>query len=1180
MTQLPSPSEADRKQARTANPETHAWVDASAGSGKTKVLTDRVLRLLLNGAQPHRILCLTFTKAAAANMSNRLMDQLAKWATMPDDQIRSDLLKLTGLPPEDEKIQQARSLFAFLLDAPGGLQFQTIHSFCQSLLARFPLEAGVPLGFSVCDDRTSRSLLDTAEREIFASAAADPKGALEHALEHLLSDLGEEGFKTITSEIIGARSTLAPLLAQGPALPILHLRRLLEIGEAGDEAALRHDFVARDFSALRATLPVLLTGTSSTDTATAQCVEQFLALPTAERMQGIEAYIGWLLVEKNRKPRARLLTKAIADKNPEIVDLLKAEQEAALRFALSLRKLRCLETSSAMLLYASELLTRYQRLKRERLTLDYEDLIEEAVRLVTNQNALWVLFKLDGGIAHVLVDEAQDTNERQWLLLRRLTGDFFAGESAYDTTEEGLRTLFAVGDYKQSIYSFQGADPDAFINERTHYSMSATTAKQPFAQEVFQVSFRSAQPVLDLVNCVFTGNPQTRNSLLDFPQHEAAPKNRQLAGRVELWPLAPSLQAEEDEPWLLPDRIRPYLAPRSRLARIIARQIHQWCYVEKRELPSRGRPVQPGDVLVLVRTRGPFVPELVKACKQLGLPVAGVDRMLLTDQLAVEDLLALIDVLLLPDDDLSLASVLKGPLCNLAEEALCALAAQRTSDSGKQPLWQRLQERARENDPQLARITAYLHGLMSEADRITPYALIAGILARPCPASAESGRKAMLVRLGAEANDPLDELLASCLDYELSETPSLQGFLRWMRKDATEIKRELHQPMGQVRIMTVHGSKGLEAPVVIVADGRDLPRDRRRLLIDPRDENSLPLLSASSEQEPEILRQRRETLHSRDIAEYHRLLYVALTRAEDWLIMAGWDRKKTGKGSSEEPEETDTTSTDSSKPLCWYELVADGMTRLSGSVQHGEFDTRWLEAQHGWTGPHLVYETPQLGPLRSEKQVQLRDDVPSDAPLPAWTHTLPIAEPQPTRPLTPSRLIEDEPPVISPLLGQAEGQSEWRYRRGHIIHRLLQTLPDLPVADRAEAARLWLAANAPGPEGHSALKETLRVMNDPEFAPLFSPGSRAEVPIVGRMGTQIISGRIDRLVVQGFTVWIVDYKTNRAPPASIEDIPQGYIRQLEAYRTVLAEIYPQHRIRTALLWTSTAEMMEVNTPQI
>lgn len=1149
-------SEADRKQARTASPATHAWVDASAGSGKTKVLTDRVLRLLLQGAAPHRILCLTFTKAAAANMSNRLMDRLAKWATLPSDQLQHELHLLTGDIPETEKIETARSLFAALLDAPGGLQFQTIHSFCQSLLARFPLEAQVPIGFSVCDDRTSRSLLDAAEREIFAVAAANPHDTLEHALEHLLGTLGESSFSKLTSEIIGARGQLAPLLRTGPALPALRLRSTLDLPERLSAHDAIAAFCARDDSGLRAALPEISASTTPTDKETAKILTLWLECPSGRRPDILDQYLNRLLANKQTTLRDRLVTKAVSD---SVKSLLKEEQDSALQLVHIVKKFRCLETTEAMMHFAHELLGRYQRLKRERLTLDYEDLIEEAAGLVQREDALWVLFKLDGGIDHVLVDEAQDTNERQWKMLRRLTGEFFAGTGTHDPVEDGLRTLFAVGDYKQSIYSFQGADPDAFVHEREHYALKARSTQQPFAQEVFKVSFRSAQPVLDLVNSVFTGNPQTRESLLDFPLHEAAPRNTHLAGRAELWPLAPSVQSEE-ETWLLPDRVRPYLAPRSRLAQMIAKQIHHWCSIEKREIPSRGRPLQPGDVLVLVRTRGPFVAELVKACKQLDLPVAGVDRMQLKEQLAVEDMLALLDVLLLPDDDLALATVLKAPFCGLSEDALCDLAHSRAGEG----LWHRLQARAKAN-PTLERITQWLHQLMSEADSITPYALLAGILARPCPANPNSGRKAMLTRLGAEASDPLDELLASCLEYEQSETPSLQGFLRWVRQDSSEIKRELHQPMGQVRIMTVHGSKGLEAPVVIVADGRELPKDNRRLLVDPRDEGSLPFLAASSKDEPDLLKARRALLRGRDLSEYHRLLYVALTRAEDWLIMTGWDRKSR---SSEEAE--DDSPPDFDKPLCWYDLVADGLSRMNGAVPV-DFDVTPLDAQYGWSGKALVYETAQQGEVRSEK-MQSDSGPAQEAALPLWATTLPAAEPTPNKPLAPSRQSEEEElPILSPL---AEAE-EWRYRRGHLIHRLLQTLPDVPATQREEAARLWLAAHAPGREGERALKETLQIINDPVFAPLFGPNSRAEVPIVGVIGERTLSGRIDRLAVTADTVWVVDYKTNRQPPKNPADIPAHYARQLTSYRAALQPIYPQHRIRTALLWTSAGLWMEI-----
>lgn len=1104
------------RQRRAANPDCSAWVDASAGSGKTRVLTDRVLRLLLRDVPAHRILCLTYTKAAAANMANRLAKELGAWARMQEADLTVALRTLTGEPPEPETLTRARQLFARVLDVPGGLQFLTIHGFCQSLLARFPLEAGVPVGFTVLEERTSQKLLADAARQVIATASP--------AVTHLLATFDPSAFRKQIAAIVQARGQLARVLDHHGSV------------EQATEAVRVRLGVDR-LPDLRARIPVdamrravdLLTQGAKTDQKLADQWAMFLANPQAGMMSLADS-----VLTKERTPRARLPTKKLADAHPDLVTLIREVQEIGLAVVEQEAVLCTMETTAALLAVSGDLLTRYRALKERAVALDFDDLIEHAQNLLHSVGAPWVLYKLDGGISHVLVDEAQDTNAAQWQILDSLTGEFFAGDTARNAGVPP-RTVFAVGDYKQSIFGFQGADPESFRQARDTVRTRVRGADQHFEEQIFNTSFRSAQGVLDVLNRIFA-DPDAARGLGDaFPLHRAA---KTLPGQVELWPLAVSERATDDTPWPLPETTGAFLSPRRRVAERLAQRLHQM---------KQDGLAHEGDMLVLVRSRTGFVAELMRACKACGLAVAGADRMQLTDQLAVEDVLAVLAVLLQPEDDLTLATVLKGPFVGLDEDQLFALAQGRAGS-----LWARVQAR----EPIL---TAWLYALMNRADSVTPYALIAGLLAQPCPADAHSGRRAVLGRLGPEAADPLDELLAVTLAYEETETPTLQGFLAWLPASDTQIKREMEQAGRAIRIMTVHGAKGLEAPVVVLADAESQPKSPTSpLLFDRDDPCAPPLLAPNTAGEAAPARARRAALQDRTEAEYRRLLYVALTRAERILIVAGWNGRK-----KEKPGEKDAEKAKGPETRSWYQMVEQGLRALPGT------DTIPFDAPGAWLGDALCFRSGG-----SQEAVASRA-APSVVTLPRWIPTPPPPEPIPCRPLSPSRPETDEAddPVLSPLDG---GTAQAPYRRGLLIHRLLQTLPTVPPESRRAAGLRWLRAQGETSAGAEfLLAAALGVVEHPDFGPIFGPDSQAEVAITGMTGDRIVNGRLDRLAVTADTVWLVDFKTNRQPPASLAEVPPSHLRQLTTYRALLASLYPAHRLRSFLLWTTGPTLMEV-----
>jgi len=1139
---------ANARQRDAADPAASVWVAASAGSGKTKVLTDRLLNLLLDGAAPERLLCLTYTKAAAAEMATRLSGRLAGWTVVPEPSLVDDLAALSGTTPSRARIAKARRLFAEVLDAPGGLKIQTLHAFAQSLLGRFPLEAGVPPNFRLADDRASAALLADAEAHVLARSRAATDSALSAALAVVTAKVNQDQFRELMRAALARRTRLTAALAvtggvAGLAAAI-HARLGVAPG-ASDLDLLRAACgdAAFDAPGLRRAAAALNHG-ARTDVDRAAVLADWLALGDPERRA--EAWEGYkaLFLTQAGLPKARPATKGTLEFDASAGDVLQAEAERLVRVEERRSARLTAERTSSLMRLAAAIVEAYEAEKTRRSLVDYEDLVERARTLLRRSGvATWVLFKLDGGLDHILIDEAQDTSPAQWDIVRALAEEFFAGAGAHDELHPGdRRTIFAVGDVKQSIYSFQGADPAGFGAAREHFAARVTATGAPFRRVPLEQSFRSTDAVLQAVDAVFAlaeaqDGVAERDAGGPVPVVHSAVRTGH-AGRVELWPLVDPSEEAERHVWALPVERRSGDEPRARLARLIAGRVRGW--IDGADpLPAKGRAVEPGDVMVLVQRRGPFVHELVAALKQESVPVAGVDRLMLTDQMAVRDLVALGRSVLLPEDDLTLATVLKGPLVGLTEDELYDLCQGRHEAR----VWRELRRRAAEGGA-LAGANAALAGWLGLADRMPPHDFYQRVLAR-------GGRERLIHRLGPEAEDAIDEFLAQALAYERERTPSLQGFLHWLAGGDFEVKRELEGAGGKVRVMTVHGAKGLQAPIVILPDTVRVPRLQDQWLWHAGEDGvELPLWTASSRAADRVSAAARADAKARQEQEYRRLLYVAMTRAEDRLVVCGWNGRKAATAGN------------------WYELIAAALAPIA--------EPRHLDGAAPPEGPPaLVLETEQTVPP-PVVAAAAPDALP---PIPPWAARPPLlAEPSPPRPLAPSRPADEEPPVRSPL----DGDDGRRFKRGLILHRLLQTLPELAPERRVAAGRRLLARPVHGIDPETAeawLAEALAVLDDPVFAPAFAPGSRAEVPIVGVIageeGPTVVSGRIDRLAVTEAEVLVVDFKTNRPAPASIDAVPAAYRRQMATYRALLTDLYPKRTIRAALVWTDGPRLMEL-----
>jgi ATP-dependent helicase/nuclease subunit A len=1001
------------------------------------------------------------------------------------------------------------------------MRIGTIHAFCQSLLRRFPLEAAISPHFRLADDRDSTEALDESREAMLA----DPETS-EDALAELAGITTLKAFGGLVAALSKRGGEVEAAARLGAGLEAAYRRAVGVTVES--EAAAMEAAIAQGRGLLREAAAVVARRGSNGCRDRAMSILGWIDEPRAERWD--EWRTLFLKQDGGARAASTFVNTKLAAAEPHLAAAFADEAERIRAVDDQLRALRLARASAALVRLAAPVLVRYEERKARSGLLDYDDLIGLTSRLLVDPGAAWVLYKLDGGLDHLLLDEVQDTAPEQWRIAHALTAEFFAGEGVRRTP----RTVFAVGDRKQSIFSFQGADAAGFDASRVLMRERAEAAGGVFRDVPMDVSFRSTEPVLKLVDAVFA-DPEASAGVSDAPIKHFADRTG-FAGSVELWPLTPADPPADPGPWAVPERNEGFSSAPQRLAETLGRWIASQTNGSVM-LQSKGRPLAPGDVLVLLRRRGQFDRSLLRALKQARVPVAGLDRLTLTEQPAVADLLSLCDVLLLPEDDLSLACVLKSPLGGCDEDSLLELAAGREAS-----LWAELGRRAGERADWM-RAYEMIAGLLSRVDYATPHALLSEAL------GARGGRALLFARLGAEAAEPVDELLNAALTYQASHPPSLQGFLHWLRRSGAVVKREAEGAGGAVRIMTVHGAKGLQAPLVILPDTIFSPSERDEICWTSAGGRALPLWTPRKEFSCEAAAAVRQAARLQRAEEENRLLYVALTRAEDRLLVCGWEPRRA-------PSAT-----------CWHTLAARGFERLGAS-------RRPFEA---WAGDALLANSPQVATLPPHAEVAAAERIvpPGWAGrAPEWTADRLAAEPALPLHLAPSRPQDSAlglvPHAASPLTGAGSGA---RFLRGKLVHQLLQHLPELPREARAGAAARWLARPAHAvADGDGLVQEIIAILDHPALAPLFGPGSRAEAPLTGVIGDRVIGGLVDRLAVLPERVLVADYKTNREPPASVEETPVLYLRQMAAYRAVLRAIHPGRAVGCALVWTRAARV--------
>jgi ATP-dependent helicase/nuclease subunit A len=1115
-------------------PAHNIWLSASAGSGKTQVLSARVIRLLLEpGVRPENLLCLTFTKAAAAEMADRINHRLAFWVQASSRALNDDLQAI-GLEITPEVKANARKLFAQVLDAPGGgLQIMTIHSFCQSLLAAFPEEAGLLPGFEPIDERAVEQLHNDALSELVQAADADGRDWVVTNLQELSMILGEDGTRFFLRRCVGQGDALEALVPDEKGALIL-ARRILEIefeGTPADELARRCDDAAIDGQLLSQLADLNDAWGVKTGIERAEGIRQWLAKSPEERALSLDD------LQKCWTNQDGTLKKS-GPKKEETYENLALEAHQWTRSLVQFRNAaNYAERLAPALLTGKVYAAQYRQMKHARGLVDFDDMIARtAVLLSKSGMAEWVRYKLDRKIDHILIDEAQDTNEAQWKIIESLSDDFFSGAGA---GQERPRTVFAVGDFKQAIYSFQGTAPEKYRDAGERLEERIAGAGETLHQLSLSQSFRSTRPVLQLVNSVLEHSGHEALGLTEpIPAHFS---DRANFGTIELMKCvspttdnngsedadsAGETQDDAEEQWLTSETLE--------LAHRIAEHVKNLIDA-KPVLASTGRPLEPSDIMILLKKRGELAGLIVARLHAQNVPVAGIDRLKIIEPIAVQDLLAAIKFVLQPRDDLSLACLLVSPLIGWNQDRLLA-HAYRPKDHN---LWRHLRGQA-----DIAAELEPLHEMLRSADLTTPYAFLENILSGPI-----GGRRKFQARLGSEVLVPIEELLNLAIQYQQEGGASLQGFLEWFGSGGSDIKREGLAQSRDVRVMTVHGAKGLEAPVVILADitadpdgagnwnkGIDVPMDG---------DTKLPLLPVRKSERGERLTGILDEQKKRDLQEHFRLLYVAMTRAAEHLILVGALGKR-AKGVT--------------PPNSWYNTIEAGMMALGCNW---ESDPLW--------GTTMRYSAD--GAFEREKLKDVDVDVDAAVEMPDWMFADAPAEETPPRPLAPSNLDDD-------LYGDAPASAVLKSAalRGKLLHALFEQSAGGDIAAFQTAAFDWLGRNNPDRDFNhqTAVAEVIAVMQNPDWAELFSSSARAEVPLAAVVGTTVITGRVDRLLVEDDRVRLIDFKTGRNVPQNENAVSTPILRQMAHYVAALESIFAPRKVEAALLYTNGPTMIELS----
>ncbi|WP_341821376.1 UvrD-helicase domain-containing protein [Wolbachia endosymbiont (group A) of Myopa testacea] len=1109
------------------NPNFSVWVNASAGTGKTKILIDRVLRLLLENKR--NILCLTFTNAAANEMENRVHSILSKWAICSESVLIADLEQLDFFPMSSQcstrenkdYLTRARRLFSELENL--GLTIQTIHAFCYKLISNFPIEAGIAPNCTLSECKELHSIIfnkvlhnETVQDNINLIATEIDENKLRDLLYTLCI---KRSISENDSEYIKDKLSAPDEIHDLQSETTEHIKRLAEILSEGSKRDQSYSAMLYDWcdstkpSVIPTSLPVIQV--ADTGIQKKRSVDSSVTRWNDTKVENLVKV--FLKSESNEKKSIlSIATKGTLEKFRDAEQIIESVQNVVFTHIKDMNSYQIFKRTSSLLGIFKVYVDLYSSEKSKNALIDYNDIIGLATNLLSNPNYKdWILFNLDQKIDHILVDEAQDNSISQWKIITNLCDEFFAGN-------DEKRTLFVVGDVKQSIYRFQGANPHLF-NYMQQYFHTKTGGRDWISCQL-EKSFRSTPEVLMLVDRIFN-NFRAEISFVDN-EIKHVPHRENDQGYIEIWPALPKCKEKEQRALQIPLTCREnYIITDRLLAQTIANRIHNWLN-EGRILVAKDRHIEPRDIVILVRQRNVLVDYIISELKKANVPVVGRDYFRIMDYIAVQDLIALAEFLLLQANDLAFANALKSPLFNFTEDDLFNIAYDRKEHS----LWERIQDYS-------VVIYSELNYLINLSRIESPLALFTHIL--------RTGKKKFAARLGLECFEVLDEFMNLVLQFE---NPSLQAFVQWIKENNPEIKNDMQSERNAVRIMTIHKSKGLQAPIVFLVDTNTVPRNSESIIFDGTE---VPFWCGKNNNAYCDQVKREKKLE--DYNEYLRLLYVALTRAEDELYILS--KEPVQKGS-------------------WYDLI----------TQYGEP----YEKKQAYLQPIFKEKVEVLCVNANYPYIYKKRDY-FDVPVISLPPNLSMSfqcltlesskkEGEPASAthspvsfqhlMLESREKEAWIPVSRTGMtnsgtGMTESSAETKdsYTRGLIIHSILQYMPKIEKERRKNWVRKYLD-NINTSEDKDEIYSKILAFNE-KYGYLFDLEGKSEITLSGIIDGEPVLVRLDRLCITQDKAIIIDYKSHRNVSVSLLNEIK---KQMLTYKTLVHEIYPNKQVECVVIW--------------
>ncbi|BET36139.1 MULTISPECIES: UvrD-helicase domain-containing protein [Wolbachia] len=1073
------------------NPNFSVWVSASAGTGKTKILIDRVLRLLLENKR--NILCLTFTNAAANEMEDRIYSTLSKWAIYPEGILVADLEQLAQCVTRENKdyLTRARRLFSELENL--GLNIQTIHAFCYKLISSFPTEAGIAPNCTLSECKELHSIIfektlhnETVQDDINIIAAEFDENKLSDLLYTLcIKRSALENNLGYIKDKLSAPDKIHDLQSE----TIEQIKRLAKILSEGSKRDQSYSAILYDWcNSRKSSVPNVVIQVADTGIQKKRNMDPSVSYLDDNKIENL-AKVFLKSESYEKKSISSIITKGALEKFEDVEQMIESIQNALFTHVKDINSYQIFARTSSLLSIFKVYVDLYNSEKSKNALLDYDDIINLATNLLSNPGYKdWILFNLDQKIDHILVDEAQDNSISQWKIITNLCNEFFTGG-------DEKRTLFVVGDVKQSIYRFQGANPHLF-NYMQQYFHTKTGGRDWVSCQL-EKSFRSTPEVLMLVDRIFNNFREeisfNDNKIKHIPYRE----NDQ--GYIEIWPLLPGYEEEEQQALQIHlTQRKDYVVKDRLLAQAIAQRIHNWLN-EGRILVAKDRHIEPRDIMILVRQRNVLVDYIISELKKVNVPVIGRDYFRIMDYIAVQDLIALAEFLLLQANDLALANVLKSPLFNFTEDDLFNIAY----DRKEQSLWEKLQDYQEI-------ISNELNYLINLSQTKSPLTLFTHIL--------RTGRKKFAARLGLECFEILDEFMNLVLQFE---HPSLQAFVQWIKENNPEIKNDMQSKLNAVRIMTIHKSKGLQAPIVFLVDTNTVPRNSENILFDATE---APFWCGKNSNA--YCNQVKREKKLEDYNEYLRLLYVALTRAEDELYILG--KEPVQKGS-------------------WYDLV----------IQYGAL----YERKKLYLQPIFKEKVEVLCMNANYPSIyKKRDyfDVPVISPPSNLSMSLQhvTLEPGEKKPVSSTGMTDENAGMTKRSIGTTDS-----YARGLIIHSILQYMPKIEKDRRKNWVRKYLDSINTS-EDKDEIYSKILTFNE-KYDYLFDLEGKSEIPLSGTIDGKPVLVRLDRLCITEDKAIIIDYKSHHNVSISSSNEIK---KQMLIYKTLVQEVYPDKQVECVVIW--------------